>query len=137
MHVQVKNLKYALQYLPSSISCFTLADTDPILCLLKKIKKETTNPISFISLVLFFYAHNNLHLERNLTHLRKCFYMKNKSNTGIDLRNIHVICHSFFFFLKTHNIRHSDKCIFSLSLDGDWYVCWFIHLEFKANMKFP
>lgn len=120
MHVQVKNLKYALQYLPSSISCFTLADTDPILCLLKKNQKRNNKSHQFYFFsVIFFYAHNNLHLERNLTHLRKCFYMKNKSNTGIDLRNIHVICHSFFFFLKTHNIRNSDKCIFSLSLDGD------------------
>lgn len=43
MHVQVKNLKYALQYLPSSISCFTLADTDPILCLLKKKNQKRNN----------------------------------------------------------------------------------------------
>lgn len=62
MHVQVKNLKYALQYLPSSISCFTLADTDPILCLLKKIKKETTNPIGFISLVLFFFMLTTIYI---------------------------------------------------------------------------
>lgn len=52
MHVQVKNLKYALQYLPSSISCFTLADTDPILCLLKKKSKKKQQ----IPSVLFLYS---------------------------------------------------------------------------------
>lgn len=74
MHVQVKNLKYALQYLPSSISCFTLADTDPILCLLKKkIKKETTNLISFISLVLFFLCSQQFTFRKESYTSKKVF----------------------------------------------------------------
>lgn len=118
MHVQVKNLKYAIFTIFHLLFHSCRHRSNPLSPKKNQKRNNKSHQFYFFS-VIFFYAHNNLHLERNLTHLRKCFHMKNKSNTGIDLRNIHVICHSFFFFLKTHNIRHSDKCIFSLSLDGD------------------
>lgn len=78
MHVQVKNLKYALQYLPSSISCFTLADTDPIICLLKKNQKRNNKSHQFYFFSVIFFLCSQQFTFRKESYTSKKVFLHEK-----------------------------------------------------------